>query len=341
MREPVVSMVLPYRDAAATLPAALESLRAQSLTAWEALLIDDRSIDAGPAIARRAASVDGRFRCLRTETPGGLVAALNAGLAAARAPLIARLDADDLMPPDRLNQQVAFLADDPTIGLVGCRVAFGGDAKAQQGYAEHVAWTNHLTTPEAIARHRFIESPFPHPSVCFRRTLVDTYGGYRDGPFPEDYELWLRWLDAGVRMAKVPATLLTWNDPPDRLSRTDPRYSVDAFFATKAPYLKRWLERHVDPARPVWIWGAGRATRKRLQPLSDAGIAWSAWIDVDPAKIGQTIDGRPVRPTGDLTKASPKPFVLTALMARGARKKIEAALADLGFRPEADYLCIA
>jgi cellulose synthase/poly-beta-1,6-N-acetylglucosamine synthase-like glycosyltransferase len=340
MSAPAVSVVLPFRDAASTL-VTLDSLRQQTLDNWEALLVDDQSNDAGPEQAAQAQRQDPRFRCLRSAEPGGLVPALNTGLAAVRSPLIARLDADDVMHPDRLRKQVSFLKENPDIGLVGCGVAFGGDPKQQRGYAEHVAWTNSLTTPEAVSRYRFVESPFPHPSVCFRRELVDTYGGYRDGPFPEDYELWLRWLNAGVRMAKVPETLLTWNDPPERLSRTDNRYSVDAFFATKAPYLRRWLDSCVDPTRPIWIWGAGRATRKRLRALADAGIRWSGWIDIDPAKIGQQVDGLPVHAPEALATAEPRPFVLTALMARGARQKIEAALAAAGFKPERDYLCIA
>ena len=68
----------------------------------------------------------------------------------------------------------------------------------------------------------------------FRRELVARHGGYRAGDFPEDYELWLRWLDAGVRMAKVPRPLLTWHDSTGRLSRTDARYDPEAFFRLKA-----------------------------------------------------------------------------------------------------------
>src|SRR2546425_6870649 len=101
----------------------------------------------------------------------------------------------------------------------------------------------------------------------FRRELLNKHGGYREGDFPEDYELWLRWLDAGVTMAKVPRVLLTWNDAPERLSRTDRRYDVEAFYRCKAFYLARWLKRHVDASRPLLVWGAGRPTRKRAEHL--------------------------------------------------------------------------
>jgi hypothetical protein len=84
----------------------------------------------------------------------------------------------------------------------------------------------------------FVEASVAHPSVMFRRELLEKYGGYRDGPFPQDYELWLRWLEAGVRFGKVDAELLTWNDPPQRLWRTDTRYSVEAFYAIMCRHLR-------------------------------------------------------------------------------------------------------
>ncbi len=101
-------MILPVRNAAATLPAALESLRAQTLTDWECLIVDDGSHDASPAVAARFAARDTRFRLLRRQARG-LVAALNEGLAVARGGFIARLDADDTCPPERLAEQAARL----------------------------------------------------------------------------------------------------------------------------------------------------------------------------------------------------------------------------------------
>src|SRR6185436_16591977 len=115
---------------------------------------------------------------------------------------------------------MAFLrtSENRPIGLVGCLVEFGGDRSASEGYALHVDWINALTTPDEIALNRFVESPLAHPSVMFRRELVEKHGGYRAGDFPEDYELWLRWMEAGARMGKVPRVLLTWQDGPGRLS---------------------------------------------------------------------------------------------------------------------------
>ncbi len=204
------------------------------------------------------------------------------------------MDADDASHPERLAVQAEFLSRRPEIGVVGALVEFGGDRASAGGFALHVDWLNQLVSPESISLQRFVESPFAHPSVMFRRELLDRHGGYRDGDFPEDYELWLRWLDAGVQMAKAPRILLSWQDSANRLSRQDPRYRPDAFYRCKAVYLARWLRRHVSPGRPLFVWGAGRPTRKRADCLIPHGVRLRGYIDIDPRKIVRTISGLPV-----------------------------------------------
>lgn len=336
---PLVSLVLPVRNALATLERAVASLTAQTWPDWEAVVVDDGSTDGSGEWLEARAHTDRRLRVLRC-APRGIVAALDAGLAAAGGPYVARMDADDVAHPERLAEQVAFLEAEANrgVGLVGCGVEFGGDRVANAGYALHVDWLNALTTPEAIALNRFVESPFAHPSVMFRRELVSQYGGYRTGDFPEDYELWLRWLDAGVRMAKVPRTLLTWNDPPTRLSRTDARYDPEAFFRIKAEWIARELGR-VARGRAVWVWGAGRPTRKRAAHLTAHGVTIAGYVDVDAKKFTPALGGRGVPVIGpEALPPADKVFVLGYVSSRGAREYIRQALRERGFEEGRDFL---
>jgi glycosyltransferase involved in cell wall biosynthesis len=335
-----VSVLLPIFNGAATLERALDSIRRQTWTDWELLAVDDGSTDVTAAILDAMAAADRRIRVSRRQHEG-LVAALNAGLEQARGELIARMDADDESYPERLAEQVAFLssAAHRDIGVAGCLVEFGGDASVSAGYALHVAWLNTLVTPEAVALNRFIESPFAHPSVMFRRELVTRHGGYRAGDFPEDHELWLRWLDAGVKMAKVPRALLRWNDGPGRLSRTDARYDPEAFFRLKAEWIAPEVER-IRRGREVLVWGAGRPTRKRAAHLEHHGLRIAGYIDVDVKKIGRPVGGLRVLSPEEIPGTT-KVFVLGYVSSRGAREFIREALGARGFVEGRDFLMCA
>jgi glycosyltransferase involved in cell wall biosynthesis len=334
----MVSVILPAYNAAASLTAAVESIRNQTFTDWELILIDDGSTDQTFAVAQQLFAREPRLKIL-SQPRSGIVQALNFGLCQACGRFIARMDADDLSHPERLSRQITMLEQQPDLGLVSCQVAYGGNREINTGYALHVDWINTLTTPEAIQLNRFVESPLAHPSVVFRRDLVGRHGSYADGAFPEDYELWLRWLDAGVRMAKSPETLLTWNDPPERLSRKDPRYDFEAFYAVKARYLARAVEANRQDRR-VWIWGAGRPTRVRAEQLTPYGINIAGYIDIDPRKSGRILHGRPIVSPQQLPSAS-EAFIVGYVAKRGARELIRASLTQASYVEGQDFLMAA
>lgn len=337
---PRISVVLPVYNALPTLARTFDSLERQTFQDWEALAIDDGSQDGSTEWLTERARHDPKIH-LVCRPHAGLVAALNAGLELARGEWVARLDADDECAPDRFAAQLAFADLNPSLGLVGCLVEFAGDRIADAGYAAHVDWLNSLVRPEEIQFSRFIESPFAHPSVLFRRRLVQDHGGYRTGEFPEDYELWLRWLEAGVRMAKVPRTLLRWHDSPARLSRTDPRYSLESFFRLKAGFLARWLAQHPGLAsRPLLIWGAGRLTRRRVAFLEAEGVQVSGFIDVDPRKQGHRPDGRTVHAPETMPPRE-RCFVVGYVSLRGARDYQRNILIQKGFVEGTDFLFAA
>lgn len=333
---PDVSILLPVRDAAATLPACLASIRRQTVASYELIVVDDGSGDGSTEILRAYAAADPRVRLVE---PGrvGLVAALNLGVSLARAPLIARMDADDLMHPDRLRLQRDYLAEQPALALVGSRVALFPRRLVRAGYSEYLRWQNGCLTPAQIAANIYVESPFAHPSVMLRRAALDTAGGYREGPFPEDYELWLRMYQAGMLMAKLPQVLLAWREGASRASRIDPRYSREAFDELRAHYLAE--EPLLRQGRSLVYWGAGRNTRLRARRLITRGFPPAAWIDIDPRKIGHVVWGAPVQPP-DWLNQRPRPFVLVYVTNHGARAVIEPWLSGFEYQEGDDYLWV-
>lgn len=328
-----VAIVMPVWNAGEALWRSWESLRVQTLSDWELVAVDDGSTDDTASILARMATEDSRVRVVQ-QPHRGIAAALQVGCATARGQYLARLDADDVCAPERLQRQVAALDVRADIGLVSCCAQFGGDTERQAGYAAHVDWLNGLLTPEAIAANRFVDSPVAHPTVMFRRSVMDCFGGYRDDAFAEDYELWLRWVHRGVRFMKLPEKLVTWHDSPQRLSRVDPRYSLDAMYALKMPYLAKCIPAN----RPLWLWGAGRITRKRFAPLENLCQTFAGFVDIDPAKTGRLLHGRPVV----LPNALPADaWIVVGVGSRGARTQIEALLKASGRSPLQDYVLAA
>jgi glycosyltransferase involved in cell wall biosynthesis len=334
MSTPDVSVILPFRNGADTLPDCLASIGLQTHADFELLAIDDGSEDESAAIVRARAAGDPRVRLL---SPGrvGLVAALNLGIAEARGPLIARLDADDLMHPERLAAQRDELMRRDDLALVASQVELFPAEQVRAGYREYVRWQNQLISPAEIANNIYVESPFAHPSVMLRHAVFDHVGCYADGPFPEDYELWLRMHAAGLRMAKLPRVLLAWREGPARASRVDPRYAREAFDMLRARFLA--CDPRLLAGRPIAIWGAGRRTRLRARRLIERGVAPVAWVDIDTDKIGHVVWGVPVQPPEWLDQR-PRPFVLIYLTAHGAREIAAARLDGWGYRAGQDYL---
>lgn len=326
---PPVSVTLPCRNAAATLRPCLDSLLAQEGIDFELIAVDDGSTDATVDILREYARRDARISPIFS-AHGGVAVAASTAIGAARGRYVARMDADDLALPGRLAAQAAHLDAHPRVGLVGCRVRFGGDRGRAGGYAHYVDWTNTLLSAEQISLNRFVELPVPNPSIMFRRELAGAHGMYLQGDFPEDYDMQLRWLEAGVVMEKVDEQLLVWNDPPTRLTRSDPRYDPEAFYRTKAGYLARWLAAN-NPHHPrIRVLGAGRPTRKRADLLEVHGVEIEAYYDLDPRKVGHVVHGRPVLHRGEVPPPG-ESFLVSYVASRGAREDIAAFLAARGY----------
>lgn len=336
---PTVSVLMPVYNGMPFLPEAVASIQAQRDCDFECVVVNDGSEDGTRAYLDQVGAQDPRFRVFHAPH-AGIVAALNHGLTHVRGDLVARMDADDQCDPERLALQAAYLQAHGDVGLVASQVAYDGDATLNRGFSLYVDWSNQLLAPEAIYQNRFVESPLVHPSVMFRRSCVTQFGGYRDGPFPEDYELWLRWLDAGVRMAKLPRQLVSWREREDRLTRVHERYTDLAFYRAKAFYLERFLRGASVESRPLWVWGAGRTTRKRAEMLEAVGLRLAAYVDINPKKIGQVIHGKPVYAPEDLP-APDACFVLAYVGSRGAREQIAAFLDKRGFQVGRDYLLAA
>ena len=198
---PLISVLVPVFNGMPYLPETVESIRAQTLGDFEVIALDDRSTDASAHYLSSVA--DSRLRTERLAR-GGLSAALNHGLEIARAPIVARIDADDVALPDRFRLQYDHLAAHPECVALGCQSLHVNEK------GEAIGEGRYPTSPLAIRWEALFRSPILHPGSMYRREDVLAVGGYRqEFDVAEDYDLWTRLLGRGT-LGNVPQQLLRY-----------------------------------------------------------------------------------------------------------------------------------
>lgn len=322
MNRPAVSIILPYRNASKTILRCIESIQLQTLKNWELLAINDQSTDSTEKKIQSLLIDDPRVKHYYTNNPG-IVSALNIGVERANSNLLARMDSDDVMHPLRLEKQVRFLERHPEVGVIASKVCYKitPGERFGKGFEEYVKWSNSIQEENEISLCRFEESSIVHPSVVYRKMLFKTYGGYCDGAFPEDYELWLRWQSRGVRICKLKDVLLDWYDGENRASRIETRYSKLSFQRAKAKYLKAWLEEHQHHQKKLICWGAGKVAKAQIRLLIENNILVEGIYEVDPKKIGNHFLGIPIWDVKDFNLLGTQ-FMLVLTGARCVKNKI-------------------
>lgn len=324
---------MPVRNEEKYLPAAIASLQAQTFRGWELIAVDDGSTDATQSILKKAA-LDGRIKVLPNRDKG-LVPALNLGLDECRGEFIARMDGDDVSHPQRLARQLQIFSENPQTGLVASAFRHFPRKELKIGMLAYEEWQNSLGSHDLVLRDIYVESPFVHPGVMFRKEIIKRLGGYRDMGWAEDYDLWLRMAQSGVRFARTTEPLIFWRDRPERATRTMDEYTADAFRKCKLHHLRSgFLEGFTE----VTLAGAGKEGRAWQRLLADSGIRVNRWIDVDPKKRGQILHGAEIVSHFDVSPDGGR--MLVTVGTRGARAGIREWASGAGFTECTDFICV-
>lgn len=197
---PQISVVMGVYNGEKYLSRAISSVLEQTFTDFEFIIINDGSTDHSPEIIRNFN--DPRIRLLEQENKG-LVASLNRGFEEARAPLIARIDADDICFKDRLEIQKSFMDNHPEVVVAGSAFELIDDREAT------LEIFNPMPDDIHIRRELFLRNPFGHGTIMMRKQAFETAGGYSDVGPVEDYDLWLRMAPLG-KLGNLQSTLYKW-----------------------------------------------------------------------------------------------------------------------------------
>lgn len=306
MTMPAISVAMSVHNDERFVAEAIESILAQSFSDFEFLIVDDGSTDRSGAIIDAFAAKDPRIRAIRQDNRG-LIASLNRMLGEARAPLIARMDGDDIALPERFARQIAFLDAHPGHGVVGTNTHDLDEAGRVL-----VCDDFHPLDHDAIVAALKDGSPICHPSVMMRRDVVRAAGGYRAAyRHCEDYDLWLR-LAPRTRLANLPDRLIHYRrstgqvsnrhtvaqqtgaaiariaadergagraDPTEGLVELPPIDSLDAFFGRPgvARAVRESIVRRIVYSRQAM---RSEGFDILLMHIRSGGMRWGAWRTV-------------------------------------------------------------
>ncbi|MFF2156616.1 glycosyltransferase family 2 protein [Paenibacillus chitinolyticus] len=198
-----ISIIMSIFNDKVYLKDCLESIRRQTFTDWECILIDDGSTDGSSTILQQYADMDMRFKVIRLPENKGLAGALNVGISKAQGEFIARHDGDDIMLPNRLEEQYAHLMVNPSIDVLGSHASII-DEKGNV--------TGRLTTPAIPSPRNIMKvNPVIHPSVLIRKSVFEKYGAYNEKLRRcQDYDLWFRFMKHNVTFANLEKELLLY-----------------------------------------------------------------------------------------------------------------------------------
>lgn len=330
---PEVSVVLPVFNGAGTIARAVRSILDQTFREIELIVVDDGSTDETVAVVRNFR--DPRLKLIQCAHLGVATAA-NTATELAVAPFIARMDADDFAYPLRLEKQLQRLHEQD-LDVVGCLVRIlDGSYQVARSMHRYQRWINEETIDsQQILALRFVEFPLVNPTILARRSYFEM--GFHDSDLPEDYDLMLRATAQGMRFGKVDEVLFDWTDHPDRLTRTDTRYTLEAFTRCRHLHL---LAGPLRDVKCVDLWGIGQTGKPWLRWLQAQNISVRCGYDINERKVNKIIHGVCIAHSSELPSADGTPLII-AVGAKDARKLILPQILSRGYVPGGDAWFVA
>ena len=222
---------MPVYNAEKFLLQAIDSILHQSFTDFEFLICDDCSTDNSAEILQKAAAADSRIKLLRNDKNSGVTYSLNKLLQEASAPLIARMDADDIAMPNRLELQFEFMQNHPATAVAG------GDLEIIDEDNKSLGMRYYPRSWKEVKKQMMCRSPLAHPAVIMRKSVIDQLGGYIEQPGCEDYYLWLRIAENGYELANLPETLLRYRLSANQIKQRNMKKSLLSTIRLQKKYI--------------------------------------------------------------------------------------------------------
>lgn len=329
---PLISVLLPVFNAGHYLEACLESIARQSYTNWELLAVDDYSTDGSWAILQAWSHQDGRIIPLKNKESKGVIGALRTAFEASRGQYLTRMDADDLMPPEKLGRLLYLLQHSGPGHVATGKVRYFAADQVFEGYRKYEAWLNGLMEKGQHYQDIYRECVIPSPCWMLERQDFLRCGAFHSDFYPEDYDLCFRFYQAGLAVLAHSDVLHLWRDHSGRSSRNSPLYADNRFLELKCHY---FLSMDYDVERPLVVWGAAKKGKRLASLLLQQNIAFH-WVCNTPSKWGKTIAGLVLQNTHYIEQLI-KPQIVILVAHPDEQSKISAQLEEQGHIAGKDF----
>ncbi len=283
-----ICILLPFHNAAPWIKETVDSIQNQSFEDWELIAINDFSTDSSMIVLEKIAENDSRIQ-VHQNSQKGIIPALQLGLIHANGEFLTRMDADDIMPKNRLELMVNYMKSLPEKSIVTGKVQYFSDKPVSEGYLTYEAWLNERVIKKDYFDHIYRECVIASPNWLARINEIKDSNIFSELNYPEDYDMVFRWVKNGFSIHGIDEVTLLWREHPDRTSRNSEIYDQASFFNLK---LNWFCELH--DTNSMAILGAGRKGKLAANFLFNRQVNFN-WYDLEWEKYGVAIFGEIIR----------------------------------------------
>ncbi len=328
---------MPCKNAAPYLEKCIQSILDQTYTQWELLICDDHSSDQSPAIAQDYAKQHAAIFSL-TNKGKGIIDALQTAYEQSRGGFVTRMDADDLMPSNKLRVLLSLLKEQKSDRFVSTgKVRYFPEQEIKPGFKAYEQWLNGLVTTESHWNDIYKECVIPSPCWMMQRNAFDSIGGFSQSEYPEDYHLTWRMFLGNIKVVASDKVLHLWRDHPDRTSRNSEVYQTQTYFDLKIGFM---LSMPLFQNSQLVVWGAGKKGKALVKILLKKGIL-PVWVCNNPNKIGREIYEVTLKSFTDIPNSDGKMKILLTVSSLDDQRDVYQFLHHKGYQKSLDYFILA
>ncbi|MEX1003390.1 MAG: glycosyltransferase family A protein [Crocinitomicaceae bacterium] len=258
---------MPVKNASDFLEECLDSILNQSFENWELIAVDDHSEDHSSTILDAYSVKDSRIKWLKNEGDG-IISALQTAFESSSGSFISRMDADDLMPVNKLLTLYKGLRRREKV-VVTAQVRYFSENEVSEGYRRYENWLNEVVRDHSFKDYLYRECVIASPNWMVHRHCFEKYFRFSSLNYPEDYDMVFQWVKAGYKLEGIEAITHLWREHPKRTSRNSDIYQQASFFRLKTTY---FLAFHKENKDEIQLIGSSKKAKLVAELLREKDV---------------------------------------------------------------------